>query len=677
MTNPQDQQIDNYRLIRLLGTGQFGEVYLAKHTNPQTQTPVAIKILRPLAQDDQRDLLKFLKEVRASRLNHEHIVPVYDFGVEENIPFIVMEYAPNGTLRQRHPTGTPVPLPTIVAYVQQVASALQYMHDKRFIHRDIKPANMLIGAHGQILLSDFGIATISHSTLSQSQEDLAGTVQYIAPEQINRRARPASDQYSLAIVVYEWLCGHCPFQGTIDDIMQMHQTVPPPPLSAQIPTISSGVEQVVMRALAKDPSRRFDRILDFASALEQTSQPVPRQITVPVLTPFGPGETVVTVPSPPLPAEKTMPSPPLPTDTAQDNTRKSRISRRAVVLGCIIAGSVAVAGSLAWLYARPLTSLLPLTPTPQPTPSPTPQPAPSLTPIPLGSILSTYKGHAGFVNAVTWSPDSKRVASGSNDRTVQVWDASNGGHALTYRGHTNLVEAVAWSPDGKRVASGSWDKTIQVWNAVDGNFAKTYNGHSGYVDTVAWSPDGKHIASGSYDWTVRVLNAADSSLVLTYKGHADAVRIVAWSPDSKRIASGSFDGTVQVWDAANGSLVLTYKGHAPNIVQAVAWSPDGKRIASGGNDGTVQVWDAANGSLVLTYQGHSDVVNAVAWSPDSKRIASGGVDDTVQVWNALNGAHIFTYRQHALEVRVVAWSPDSRLIVSGSGDQTVQVWGAG
>jgi eukaryotic-like serine/threonine-protein kinase len=662
VTDLQGQRIDNYRLIQLLGTGQFGEVYLAEPTGSQTLVLVAIKILRPLAQDDQRDLLRFLREVRAAQLKHEHIVQVYDFGVEGNMPFIVMEYAPNGTLRQRHPTGTPVPLPTIVAYVQQVASALQYMHDKRFIHRDIKPANMLIGEQGQILLSDFGIATLSHSTLSQSQEDMAGTIPYIAPEQINRRARPASDQYALAVVVYEWLCGHCPFQGTIDEIMQKHQTAPPPPLSAQILTISSDVERVVMRALAKDPKQRFDRIEEFADALEQASQPVPRQITVPVLTPFGPGETAVTMPSPPLPA-----------DAVQGSTRASRISRRTVVLGCIIAGSVVVVGSLAWLYAKPPNPFPP--PTPSPTPQPTPSPTP--TPIPLGSVISTYKGHSGFVNAAAWSPDSKRIASGSDDRTVQVWQVADGGLISTYKGRIGAVDTVVWSPDGKRIASGSSDKTVQVWQVADSGLIFEYKGHTDVVDTVAWSPDGKRIASGSYDRTVQVWDATDGSLVLTYKGHVDAVRMVAWSPDGKRIASGSFDGTVQVWGATDGSLPSTYKGHVPDIVQAVAWLPDGKRIASAGNDGTVQVWDAANTSLVLTYRGHVGVVNAVAWSPDGKRIASGGVDDTVQVWNALNGAQIFTYHQHALEVRVVAWSPDGRLIVSGSGDQTVQVWGAG
>src|SRR6266516_6067135 len=209
MTDRQGQQLDNYRLMRLLGAGGFGEVYLAEYIYRTNQTSVAIKILPKLVQDD---LHSVLTEARTFRLRHPNIVQILDFGVEGRTPFIVMAYAPNGTLRQRHPKGTRVPLPTIVSYVKQVASALQYAHDERLVHRDVKPENLLIGAQQQALLSDFGMATIDRSTLSQSEEKMAGTIAYMAPEQIQAHPRPASDQYALAVVVYEWLCGERPFQ---------------------------------------------------------------------------------------------------------------------------------------------------------------------------------------------------------------------------------------------------------------------------------------------------------------------------------------------------------------------------------------------------------------------------------------------------------------------------------
>ncbi len=271
MAHRVGQQLDNYRLLRLEGAGGFGEVYRAEHIRRTTQAPVAIKILHPHAQNE---LHHFLTEARIFRLKHPNIIQVLDFGIEGHTPFIVMEYAPNGTLRQRHPKGTCVPLDVVVNYVKQVASALQYAHDERLVHRDVKPENMLIGAENQILLSDFGIATITR-TSSQSVETMAGTILYMAPEQILGHSCLASDQYALGVVVYEWLCGHPPFQGTLPEVAVKQATLPPPPLREKVPTIPPEVEQVVVTALAKDPKQRFGSVQAFATALEQASQPVP------------------------------------------------------------------------------------------------------------------------------------------------------------------------------------------------------------------------------------------------------------------------------------------------------------------------------------------------------------------------------------------------------------------
>lgn len=309
---------------------------------------------------------------------------------------------------------------------------------------------------------------------------------------------------------------------------------------------------------------------------------------------------------------------------------------------------------------------------------------PYATPVPLGTVLYTYRGHSDLVLAVTWSPDSKRIASASADKTVQVWDARDGGQIYKYPGHGDFVYAVAWSPDGTRIASGSSDGTAQVWDpADDGRRISTYHGHANAelgVQSLAWSPDGTRIASGGSDGTVQVWYAADGGQISTHTGHAYGENAIAWSPhDGKYIAFGSSDTTVQVWDATDGTLVNTYRGHS-NLVRAVAWSPDGKYIASGSRDHTMQVWKAVDSTLINIYHGHTFWVEGVAWSPDGKRIVSGSWDTTVRVWNAVNGQQVYIYTGHSDPVNAVKWSPDGTLIASGSGAPghgAVQVWGAG
>src|SRR5439155_23219890 len=156
-----------------------------------------------------------LTEARTlAHLRHPHSVQVLDFGLEGMTAFLVMDYAPNGTLRQRHPTGTLLPLDTVVTYVRQVAEALQYAHQEKLIHHDIKPENMLLGRSNEVLLSDFGIAIVAQSSRYSGDQEVGGTIAYMAPEQLQGKAVPASDQYALGIVVYEWLSGDRPFHGS-------------------------------------------------------------------------------------------------------------------------------------------------------------------------------------------------------------------------------------------------------------------------------------------------------------------------------------------------------------------------------------------------------------------------------------------------------------------------------
>src|SRR6266702_4210441 len=247
MADRVGQHLGNYRLLRLLGQGGFADVYLGEHLHLNTQA--AIKVLHTHL--TSHDIELFRTEARTiARLVHPHIVRILDFDVEEDLPFLVMDYAPNGTLRKVHPTGTPLPLASIISYVHEVAAALQYAHGQGVIHRDIKPENLLLAGNHEVLLSDFGLAIIAQSARSQQIQETAGTIAYMAPEQLQGHPSSASDQYALGVMVYEWLSGAQPFHGSFVEIASQHLSASPPSLRTQVPRLPPAIEDVVMKALA-------------------------------------------------------------------------------------------------------------------------------------------------------------------------------------------------------------------------------------------------------------------------------------------------------------------------------------------------------------------------------------------------------------------------------------------
>ncbi|GHO84950.1 protein kinase domain-containing protein [Dictyobacter formicarum] len=266
-------QLGNYRVLRRLGGGGFADVYLGEQIH--LKKDAAIKVVRTSFTEEQS--AAFLQEARIlAHLKHPHIVRVLDFAVEAGIAYLVLEYAQGGTLRTICPRGARLPLDTILRVVRQVASALQYIHNEGLVHRDVKPENLLLGPQGEVLLSDFGLAVFAppihlYSTQA-SVASGAGTLSYLAPEQLQGLPQPASDQYALGVVLYEWLTGTLPFQGLPIEIAMQHSLTPPPSLRTLLPDLSPAVEEVVLRALAKEPGQRFASVQDLAMALEQAVQ---------------------------------------------------------------------------------------------------------------------------------------------------------------------------------------------------------------------------------------------------------------------------------------------------------------------------------------------------------------------------------------------------------------------
>jgi serine/threonine protein kinase len=264
MSDSSGLKLGNYRIVRLIGRGGFANVYLGEHI--YLKIPAAIKVLTiPLV---PTVLEHFLAEARLiALLEHPRIIRILEFGVEDaRTPFLVMNYAENGSLRQRYPRKGTLPWPDILSATKQVAEALDYAHAHGVIHRDVKPENMLMGKNHHILLSDFGLALLADNRASASGS--AGTTAYMAPEQLQGNPCPASDQYALGIAVYEWICGSPPFAGSEREMTVQHLYAAPPSIRIKRPDVSPAIEHVIMKALAKDPQARFATVQEFAQALE-------------------------------------------------------------------------------------------------------------------------------------------------------------------------------------------------------------------------------------------------------------------------------------------------------------------------------------------------------------------------------------------------------------------------
>ncbi len=290
-------------------------------------------------------------------------------------------------------------------------------------------------------------------------------------------------------------------------------------------------------------------------------------------------------------------------------------------------------------------------------------------------VIHVLRGHRNVVRAVAWSPDGARLATGSQDRDVRLWDTKLGTELLTLKGHDQGVWDVAWSPDGRRLATASDDHTARIWDVDNGAVLATLRAHTDWVRGVAWSPDGGRLATASHDQTIRIWTVAGHASTLKVIDVDRVVWDVAWSPDGTRLASASPDHAARLWDVDQGVEVLALRGHDDSVSRA-SWSSDGRLLATASLDRTARIWEPISGEPLHVLRGHGAAVWEVSWSPDGGRLATASRDRSIRLWSADTSAELEVLTGHTDAAQAVAWSHAGDLLASGSRDGTARVWRA-
>jgi tRNA A-37 threonylcarbamoyl transferase component Bud32 len=623
-------RVPGYDVECELGRGGMGVVYRARHR--KLNRTVALKMMIAGAHADEGDRDRFYAEATAiARLNHPNIVQIHEVGEHGGVPYLALEFCEGGSLGDKL-DGTPLPPKEAAQLVATLAGAVLAAHERQIVHRDLKPANVLLTAAATLKVTDFGLAKDMGADGKTASGAVVGTPSYMAPEQAaaeRGKVGPASDVYALGAILYECLTGRPPFKGPtqLDTLLQVMHDEPVPPRHLQ-PGLPRDLETVCLKCLQKEPAKRYPSAAELAEDLGRfcRSEPVRARpvgaldrgwrwcrrnpavaaLLGSLLLVLTLGAAVSTLFGLYANAKAGEAN-----EKAEDAEREALRADEKAEDAKREAGAARAAERLARQREYGANMLL---------------------------TQTAWEQHQ--VDRFLQLLQGQMPREGEEDRRGFEWHywrtQFQCGH-VTLKGHTDRVLAVAFSPDGKRLASGSRDHTVRVWYAQTGQTALTLTGHRSEVLSVAFSPDGKRLASAA-DHTVRVWDAQTGQEQLTLSEPRD-VKSVAFSPDGRCLAGGSCDffnpekGEVKVWDAQTGQKVLTLQGHTREV-SSVAFSPDGKRLASASGDQTVKVWDAQTGQELLTLKGHGIGVTSVAFSLAGQRLASASSDGTVKVWDA-------------------------------------------
>jgi WD40 repeat protein len=668
---PGGGQIGRFRLGQLLGEGAYGRVFLAFDTLLDRE--VALKLLR-FASSEPRHVDRFEREARAAaRLHHPHIVAVFESGRADGENFIASEYVPGQPLSARLATDPPA-LEQAVTWIAELAEALAYAHGEGVVHRDIKPDNIMIGAGERPRLMDFGLAkrVDEDNTLTTDGNPL-GTPAYMSPEQARgdlKQVGPPSDQYSLGVVLYEMITGQKPFDGPPLSVIAQLATQDVPPPRAIRPGLSKDLEAICLKALDRDPSRRYPDAAALAEDLRRWLRLEPTSAR--------------------------------PVNLVDRGLRWCRREpAQAVALGTVAAALlvIGVAGVVFSSYLAVRNALL----------------AEANTRFQHERDVTTrLQEEAKVINellrqknqALTDEQEKLRIVNQGLEQRIQdevgkrKAEAEQRGRAegvrkqISARLAGNYLESGIKAFQDRRADLGMlWltealqenvfadDKQLERiarlnlrgWSMVPLPHLTSVLAHPEQVTAMACSADGATVLTGCLDGKARLWDVRTGKTVGKALEHPRAVLAVALGPQSLA-ATGCEDGQLRIWDRAGGAPVASLT--RPQPIHLVAISPSGKFVAAACKDGTIWLWDVAKKApprqpLNL---GHPSTVHVLAFRGGVETLMAGCDDGKIRSWSTGAGQTELRALESGSPVLTAVVDASGERLWSGHADGQQRTW---